>query len=101
VEVVEDFSEDAPELISVESAVVSKPSRFLTRAEVSKHNKKKDCWIVIEGKVYDITNYVERHPGGDIILKSAGNDGTAFHRYYHPWVNIHLILQKSLVGILR
>jgi hypothetical protein len=34
--------------------------------------KQSDCWIVIKGKVYDVTSYVEEHPGGESILKNAG-----------------------------
>ena len=47
--------------------------------EVIKHNTKKDCWIVVNGKVYDITKFIEEdlHPGGNYILISkAGEDVT-------------------------
>ncbi|MQL93792.1 hypothetical protein Taro_026448, partial [Colocasia esculenta] len=47
-----------------------------TKAEVSVHNSKKDCWIIIKDKVYDVTPYVEEHPGGDAILTNAGGDAT-------------------------
>lgn len=36
--------------------------------EVSQHSSEGDCWLVIRGKVYDVTKYVDLHPGGDIIL---------------------------------
>lgn len=45
--------------------------------EVAKHNIKNDCWTIIDGKVYDLTSYVSRHPGGSPILKACGVDGTA------------------------
>lgn len=47
-----------------------------TKAEVSLHNKRTDCWIIIKNKVYDVTSYVEEHPGGDAILAHAGDDST-------------------------
>ncbi|XP_059634902.1 cytochrome B5-like protein [Cornus florida] len=54
----------------------NKASKTYTKAEVSLHNKRTDCWIIIKEKVYDVTSYVEEHPGGDAILAHAGDDST-------------------------
>jgi L-lactate dehydrogenase (cytochrome) len=32
--------------------------------EISKHNTPGDCWIVVNGKVWDITEFAPEHPGG-------------------------------------
>ncbi|CAN6461698.1 unnamed protein product [Victoria cruziana] len=53
-----------------------------TKAEVSRHNTRTDCWIIIKDKVYDVTSYVEEHPGGDAILTHAGDDST--EGFYGP-----------------
>eukprot|EP00252_Welwitschia_mirabilis_P006480 TRINITY_DN1736_c1_g1_i1.p1 TRINITY_DN1736_c1_g1~~TRINITY_DN1736_c1_g1_i1.p1 ORF type:complete len:135 (+),score=29.26 TRINITY_DN1736_c1_g1_i1:332-736(+) len=51
--------------------------KVYTLAEVSEHNHSKDCWLIIEGKVYDVTKFLEEHPGGDEVLLSAtGKDAT-------------------------
>ncbi|KAF5199029.1 Pr5-like receptor kinase [Thalictrum thalictroides] len=51
--------------------------KVFTLAEVSKHNTSKDCWLVINNKVYDVTKFLEDHPGGDEVLLSAtGKDAT-------------------------
>jgi cytochrome b involved in lipid metabolism len=48
-----------------------------TMEEISKHNSKESCWTVIRGEVYDLTNWIDKHPGGaDKILKICGKDGT-------------------------
>lgn len=39
-----------------------------TKEEVEKHNKREDCWIIVDGGVYDVTNYVDEHPGTSINL---------------------------------
>lgn len=52
-----------------------------SRAEIAKHNKKDDCWLIIDDKVYDVTKFIADHPGGEIILKNAGADSSeGFHR---------------------
>ncbi|KAH8482084.1 hypothetical protein H0E87_029527 [Populus deltoides] len=53
-----------------------KASKTFSKAEVSLHSKRTDCWIIIKDKVYDVTSYVEEHPGGDAILAHAGDDST-------------------------
>lgn len=32
--------------------------------EVASHDKSDDLWVVIDGKVFDLTNYMHEHPGG-------------------------------------
>lgn len=45
--------------------------------EVAQHTKVDDCWTIINGGVYNITNYVPMHPGGDEILRTCGTDGSS------------------------
>ena len=50
----------------------------LTSDEVKKHNSADDCWSIIDGNVYDLTNWVESHPGGnERITAICGKDGTS------------------------
>lgn len=48
----------------------------LTLSEVGLHNKQEDCWMVIRGKVYDVTTFYT-HPGGEAILEGCGTDATS------------------------
>ncbi|XP_031266389.1 cytochrome b5 [Pistacia vera] len=51
--------------------------KLFTLSQVSEHNTPKDCWLIIHGKVYDVTKFLEDHPGGDEVLLSAtGKDAT-------------------------
>ncbi|KAM1791629.1 hypothetical protein ACFX12_035575 [Malus domestica] len=51
--------------------------KVYTLAEVSTHSDRKDCWLVIDGKVYDVTKFLEDHPGGDeVLLAATGKDAS-------------------------
>lgn len=76
-------------------------NRRFTAEEVSLHNKENDAWIILNGKVYDITLYVNYHPGGKILLNAAGKDATQLFMTYHPWVNYDPIIGKLQIGILN
>ncbi|RHZ77409.1 hypothetical protein Glove_180g117 [Diversispora epigaea] len=59
--------------------------RLISAQEVAKHNKRNDCWVIIHGKVYDLTNFLPEHPGGEkVILKQAGEDATQAFDPIHP-----------------
>ncbi|XP_037724574.1 cytochrome b5 isoform X1 [Drosophila subpulchrella] len=46
-------------------------------ANIKQHNKAQDLWIVIDNKVYDVTQFRLEHPGGeDTLVDVAGRDAT-------------------------
>ncbi|MBA0556322.1 hypothetical protein Golob_026432 [Gossypium lobatum] len=49
-------------------------TKLYTMEEASQHNTKDDCWVVIDGKVYDVTPYLDEHPGGDDVVLAATGD---------------------------
>jgi len=54
-------------------------SNSFSLEDVSEHNNGDDCWLAINGKVYDVTDYVSNHPGGAAILEGCGTDGTTLY----------------------
>ena len=98
---------------------LNSPSQLsrITVQELSQHDKTDDCWIAIQGKVYDITKYIPYHPyifyykthiyiyslcsGGKIqIERGKGKDATELFFQAHPWVNADAILKKCWIGYL-
>jgi len=70
-------------------------------SEISKHNTKSDCWIAINQTVYNVTDYLDHHPGGaSIIVECSGKDATKeFNQVGHSR-NATKILAKYEVGQL-
>ena len=74
----------------------------LTLEEVKKHNTKEDAWTIIENKVYNITHWIPKHPGGDIIKQALGKDATQlFIANNHPSYVKKTILPKYYIGTLK
>ena len=54
-----------------------KGKQTVSRAEVSRHNRKTDAWVIVDGVAYDVTGFIDQHPGGpELLLKRAGQDVT-------------------------
>jgi len=72
---------DCMEASSVFEAMVAaaeQPVCKISMIEVAKHCTAKDCWVVLHGKVYDLTKFAPQHVGGmKAITNLAGKDGTA------------------------
>jgi cytochrome b involved in lipid metabolism len=49
----------------------------LSMDELAKHNSSRSCWLLISGKIYDVTTFLTQHPGGEgNILSNCGTDAT-------------------------
>eukprot|EP00808_Paulinella_micropora_P027605 g28368.t1 len=77
--------------------------KLITLEEVAKHKTEKDCWVVVEDKVYNVTEFLPSHPGGaKILLKQGGRDATKlFHMYHKPSVlgrYQHLVVGTTRTG---
>lgn len=74
----------------------------VSHAELSKHNRRNDAWIAIRGKVFNVTQYLDFHPGGvDELMKGVGKDATKMFDEVHAWVNYEQLLNKCFIGPLR
>ncbi|KAK7351601.1 hypothetical protein VNO77_11171 [Canavalia gladiata] len=90
------------------STEFSKPSpevgdrSVFTLSQVAQHKSNKECWLVINGRVLDVTKFLEEHPGGEeVLLEVAGKDATnEFDAIGHSKVAQNLVL-KYQVGVLQ
>lgn len=74
----------------------------VSKEELAKHCTADDCWIAVRGRVYNITRYLEYHPGGmPELMRGAGKDATKLFDEFHAWVNIDQLLAKCFIGPLK
>ncbi|MBR9690274.1 cytochrome b5 domain-containing protein [Candidatus Woesearchaeota archaeon] len=60
-----------PEVIGVMDEMIG-----ISISELATHNSRDDCWLSIDGHVYDVTAFIGSHPGGEAILQGCGTDAT-------------------------
>ncbi|KAK6512229.1 hypothetical protein TWF481_001120 [Arthrobotrys musiformis] len=77
-------------------------TKEFTYADVAAHDSKESMYVVIDDKVYDVSPFVDEHPGGEeVMLDVAGQDGTeAFEDVGHS-DEAREILSKYLIGNLK
>merc|ERR1719421_555939 len=72
-----------------------------TAEEVAKHNSKASCWVVLDGKVLDVTNFLADHPGGELaILTFAGKDATEEFNMIHPPDVVGKYAPDAIIGVV-
>jgi len=74
--------------------------RKISWHEISSHNGPDDCWIVIDGQVFDVTSWVKQHPGGELLAVLAGEDASALFHSAH-FLDARLLPGKMKVGEVR
>lgn len=69
---------------------------MLSGAEVAEHKTRSSCWVIINSKAYNVTEYLDRHPGGAaILLQYAGQDATVIYEPIHPKGTIERFLEPD------
>eukprot|EP00178_Gracilaria_changii_P003270 TRINITY_DN147_c0_g2_i2.p1 TRINITY_DN147_c0_g2~~TRINITY_DN147_c0_g2_i2.p1 ORF type:complete len:536 (-),score=131.31 TRINITY_DN147_c0_g2_i2:442-2049(-) len=73
-----------------------------TWQQLAQHNHELSAWIAIHGRVYDVTQFVQRHPGGsELLLLAVGRDATDLFESYHPFTDApNKLLHKMHIGSL-
>jgi len=73
-----------------------------TDEQVAQHNTEDDCFVIVRGKVYNVSSYLKKHPGGfKLLFRSAGADATRdFEGMFHS-KRARTILEGMCVGTLK
>ena len=74
----------------------------VTMEEVAQHDQPDDLWIVIYGKVFDVTEWKEDHPGGDdILIEHGGKDVSELFRNVGHSPDANAIRPNFMVAKLK
>ncbi|GJJ05989.1 hypothetical protein Clacol_000176 [Clathrus columnatus] len=77
-------------------------AKEFTTAEVAKHYKKDDIWVIVNGQVLDVTNFLPDHPGGEkAILLYAGRDATEEFNMLHDPKVIGRYAPDAVIGTVK
>ncbi|KKK12529.1 acyl-CoA dehydrogenase family protein [Aspergillus ochraceoroseus] len=77
-------------------------SRTFTRAEVAKHTSEDSLWCIIDHSVYDLTDFLDAHPGGSVVLAQvAGKDATADFYNLHRQEVIDKYREDLCIGTIE
>merc|ERR1719446_1526068 len=72
-----------------------------TKEEVAKHTSKADCWVILDEKVLNVTNFLSQHPGGELaILTFAGKDATEEFNMIHPPDVVPKYAPDAIIGVV-
>jgi len=86
-------------LAAVEVPKIGDPHKM---TDVQKHNKKEDCWVVINGQVCDLTKFMNEHPGGVApIMQHAGKDASAEWNSIHSKGVIQRVAPQTVIGFVE
>jgi L-lactate dehydrogenase (cytochrome) len=73
-------------------------AKILTWEEVAKHSSRESCWVVIKGRAFDVTNFLDDHPGGaKSLLRYGGKDGTEEYELLHSAGTIEKTLSPGML----
>ena len=91
---------DKTEKISKKITLLQEMSRVYTKDDVLRHSIENDLWVTIRGKIYDISKFVQVHPGGiEPLLSVGGGNATYEFLNFHSEETIHK-LHKYEIGVL-
>jgi cytochrome b involved in lipid metabolism len=92
-----------PEQNATQTQTATTTIKSFTLAEVTKHNSSTDCWTTINNKVYEVTSWIAKHPGGSsAIISLCGKDGSpAFNGKHGGQARPESELAGFEIGILK
>ncbi|KAI9007396.1 cytochrome b5-like heme/steroid binding domain-containing protein [Gaertneriomyces semiglobifer] len=72
-----------------------------TVADLATHKSETSAWVAVHGKIYDVTSFLNDHPGGKkVLLKNCGKDATKQFDSFHNDSVLKKYGEKLYIGEL-
>lgn len=76
-------------------------TRIVTQEELKQHMSRESLWFTIHDKVYDVTEFMDEHPGGEeVLLEQAGKDASEIFDDVSHSADAKELMKNYLVGDL-
>ena len=69
--------------------------------EINLHSSKDDCWTIIDNQVYNVTDFISQHPGGEKILLACGTDATNLFNGISPLGRVHSAVARGFLSGMK
>ena len=79
----------------------TEPEPTYKMSEIRRHNTMTDAWIVLYGNVYNVTEWVKIHPGGEVIKYGLGKDATDIFKGVGHQDDALEYINKYYIGVVR
>lgn len=77
----------------------SESVKIFRKEEIAEHKNKNSCWIILHDKVYDVSKFLDEHPGGEeVLLEQSGTDATENFEDVGHSTDARDLLPEYLIG---
>ncbi|PWN30690.1 putative cytochrome b5 [Jaminaea rosea] len=77
-------------------------AKEIEASEVANHKSDESAWVIVDGSVYDVTEFLEEHPGGKkILLKNCGKDASDAFWNYHSEKVLKNVAEEYKIGEIK
>ncbi|CAO1614841.1 unnamed protein product [Sympodiomycopsis kandeliae] len=77
-------------------------SKQFEASEVKEHKTEESAWVIVDGAVYDVTEFLDDHPGGKkILLKNCGKDASEAFWNYHSEKVLKSVADEYKIGEVK
>lgn len=84
------------------AAAAGGATKEYTLEEVAKHVTEDDCWLVVNGQVLDVTDFLDDHPGGKMaVMTFAGKDASEEFNMVHDRNVVEKYAKECIIGVLK